>query len=144
MKLEKILFATDFSPPSQAALRYASSLARDAGATLLIVHVVEPPLDQVYYMPPDYSHSEVRRELESVVPAFKDVKYEQRLLTGIAADEILRVSNEEGVDLIVMGTHGRTGWMRLLMGSVAQAVMRRAPCPVLTLKSETDVPVAAS
>ena len=148
MNFKKILYATDFSPPSQAALRYASSLARDSGATLLIVHVEEMLVpygsgDQVYYTPPEYPNPQIRRILEAVVPALKNVKYEHRLVTGLAADEILRISEEEGVDLIVLGTHGRTGLSRLLMGSVAEAVMRRAKCPVLTLRESAEIPAIA-
>jgi universal stress protein A len=149
MNFNKILYATDFSPPSRAALRYASSLARDSGATLLIVHVEETLVqygsgDQVYYTPPEYPNPQIRRILEAVVPALKNVKYEHRLVTGLAADEILRIGKEEGVDLIVLGTHGRTGLSRLLTGSVAEAVMRRATCPVLTLKANAKVAVAAT
>ena len=149
MKFKKILFATDFSAPSQAALEYASSLARDTGATLVIVHVEELLVqygsgDQVYYSPPQCPNPELKRMLEKVVPSVKDVKYEHRLVMGVAADEILRISEEEGVDLIVLGTHGRTGLARVLMGSVAEDVMRRSTCPVLTLKATAKMPAAAT
>ena len=73
--------------------------------------------------------------LEAVLPPDKSVRYEHRLVMGTAAEDIVKTADEEGVDMIVMGTHGRTGLMGVLMGSVAEAVMRHANCPVLTLAS---------
>ena len=144
MNYKKILFATDFSPASDAALQYATSLARDSGATLLIAHVEELPMPYVggemYFAQPEYPNPEIRRMLEAVVPPDKSVRYEHRLVMGTAADDIVRLADEEHVDLIVIGTHGRTGLKRVLMGSVAEAVMRRATCPVLTLKQSDKSP----
>ncbi len=138
MKAQKILFPTDFSHCGDAALRMAASLAHDAGATLLIVHVEEPPVayggGEMYYGVPEPASEDLRRMLEAVVPPDPAVAYEHRLITGDPASAIARLAEEEHVDLIVMGTHGRTGLTRLLMGSVAEAVVRRAPCPVLTYK----------
>ncbi|MEX0679165.1 MAG: universal stress protein [Pirellulales bacterium] len=138
MDYKKILFATDFSPASEAALKYATSLARDSGALLLIAHVEELPMPyaggEMYFAQPEYPNPEVKKMLEKVVPPDKSVRYEHRLVMGTAADDIVRVAEEEGVDLIVIGTHGRTGLMRVLMGSVAESVMRLAKCPVLTVK----------
>lgn len=123
---------------ADAALRYATSLARDTGATLLIVHVETPPVvyggDEMYsgvYQPDTGEISEI---LEKVVSSDPAVKCEHRVLQGDAATEIVRVANEEKADMIVMATHGRTGLGRLLMGSVAEAVVRRANCPVFTLR----------
>jgi nucleotide-binding universal stress UspA family protein len=138
MNYKKILFATDFSPASEAALKYATSLARDSGATLLIAHVEELPLPyaggEMYFAQPEYPNPEIRRMLEAIVPPDKSVRYEHRLTQGTAAEEIVRLADENGAELIVMGTHGRTGLSRVLMGSVAELVMRHANCPVLTLK----------
>jgi len=78
--------------------------------------------------------------LEAVVPTDKNVSYEHHLLLGTAAEDIVRVATEEKADLIVIGTHGRTGLKRVLMGSVAEAVMRHAHCPVLTLKQSDKTP----
>jgi nucleotide-binding universal stress UspA family protein len=78
--------------------------------------------------------------LEAVKPPDLSIRFEHKLLMGTAADEIVRAAEEGGVDLIVIGTHGRTGLKRVLMGSVAEAVMRRATCPVLTLKAADKVP----
>jgi universal stress protein A len=138
MKAHKILFPTDFSHCGDAALKMATSLARDAGAKLLIVHVEEPPVayggGEMYYGVPEPASEDLRHMLEAVVPTDPGVPYEHRLITGDPSTAIARLAEEEQVDLIVMGTHGRTGLTRLLMGSVAEAVVRRAPCPVLTYK----------
>jgi len=144
MNIKKILFATDFSTTSEAALKYATALARDSGAMLLIVHAEEPmpPLvaGEVYMLMSTFPNPELQILLDKVVPSDDSVRCEHRLLTGMPADEIVRFAEEENVDLIVMGTHGRTGLRRLLLGSTAEAVLRRAPCPVLTFKQTDHVP----
>jgi len=87
--------------------------------------------DVFYSALPDDHHSLLRR-LEETRPTKHEVKYEHHLLDGDPSAEIVHFAEREHVDLIVMGTHGRTGLTRLLMGSVAEAVVRRAPCPVFT------------
>lgn len=144
MYAKKILFPTDFSEASVAALEHAESLARETGATLLIVHVSEPNAafggGEAFYFPED--DEEARwRQLAEVVPRDPLVKYKQRLLSGDSAKAIVRFAETENVDFIVMGTHGRTGLARLVMGSVAEAVVRRASCPVLTIKQPHDMVV---
>lgn len=135
---KKILFPTDFSHSSDAGLSYATSLARDAGASLLIVHVEEPPAayggGEMYYGILEPDNSELWRMLREVKPTDPAVPFEHRLLRGDPAGEIVETAEKEQVEMIVMGTHGRTGLKRLLMGSVAEAVVRRAKCPVLSLK----------
>lgn len=141
MKASKILFPTDFSTASDAALEHATALARDTGATLLILHVEEPMNHyggELYYGVSLPSNPEIRRMLESVVPTDATVAYKHCLDTGSPASTIIGVAKEEAVDLIVMGTHGRSGVRRLLMGSVAEEVVRKAPCPVLTFKQQND------
>ncbi len=134
MKASKILCPTDFSEFSEAALAQATALARDANATLLIVHVKEPP--DLYVdtglggYPVDVREADMLKELTEVKPTDPDVGYAQKLLTGDTAGEIVQFVETEDVDMIVMGTHGRRGITRMLMGSVAEAV----PCPVLTIK----------
>ncbi|HEY2893576.1 MAG TPA: universal stress protein [Pirellulales bacterium] len=139
MNWKRILFATDFSPASDAALRYATALARDSGALLLIAHVEEVPTPylggEMYFTQPEYPNPEIKKMLDAVVPPDKSVRFEHRLVMGIAADDIARLADEEKADLIVIGTHGRTGLSRVLMGSVAESVMRMATCPVLTIKA---------
>jgi nucleotide-binding universal stress UspA family protein len=138
MNYKRILFATDFSPASNAVLRYATALARDSEALLLIVHVEEVPTayaaGEMYLPPPDYPNPEIRRMLDTVVPTDISVRFEHHLLLGTAAEEIVRAAKDLDADLIVIGTHGRTGLGRVLMGSTAEQVMRHAECPVLTLR----------
>jgi len=144
MDAKKILFPTDFSTTSDAALEHATTLAREGGARLLIVHIEEPPAayggGEMYYGLPEPDNAALLKMLEAVVPADPQVPYEHRMLTGEPAGEIVRLADEENVDLIVMATHGRTGLRRLLMGSVAEAVVRRAKCPVLTFKASQNQP----
>ncbi len=146
MNWKKILVATDFSATSDEALVYATSLARDSGATLLITHIEELPLPYVggemYMAQPEYPNPEIRHLLDKVIPPDKSVPYEHKLVQGAASEEIVRIAAEEHADLIVMGTHGRTGLSRVLMGSVAELVMRHASCPVLTIKHVEKPPKA--
>lgn len=139
MNAKKILFPTDYSHLSDAALEYATTLARESGATLLILHVEEPPIayggGEMYYGIPDPDRDEVQRMLRNIRPHHPDVPFEHRSVMGDPAAEIVKVADEENVDLIVMGSHGRTGLSRVVMGSVAEAVVRRANCPVLTYKA---------
>ncbi len=138
MKARKILFPTDFSEAANAAIGTATSLAREAGAMLVILHTEEPPMayggGELYYGIEEPQRDDLFRMLHDVVPTDPTVPYVHRMVTGDPARSIVQVAEEEGVDLIVMGTHGRGGINRLLMGSVAEAVVRRAKCPVLTLK----------
>lgn len=148
MDIKTILFPTDFSHTGDAALAMATALARDSGAKLLIVHVEEPPVayggGEMYYGVPEPATEDLRRMLHEVTPTDPDVPYEHRLISGEPAAAISRLAESEHVDLIVLGTHGRTGLTRLLMGSVAEAVVRRAHCPVLTYKQPTKQPSSTS
>lgn len=139
MSARKILFPTDFSTLGQATLEMATSLARDRGAKLLIVHVEEPPVayggGELYYGINEPDRNELQRMLSKVVPADAAVAYEHRLVLGSPATAIVDLAEREGVEMIVMPTHGRTGVFRLLMGSVAEEVVRKAKCPVLTVKA---------
>ena len=138
MSEAKILFPTDFSESSAAAIPHATALARERGADLIIVHVTEPPgalaaaggFAGAVDPHPEYDE----QELKKVAPVDSHVAYEHRLVRGQPAEEIVQLAADEDVDLIVMATHGRTGLGHLLMGSVAEAVVRTAPCPVLTFR----------
>lgn len=139
LSIKTILHPTDFSRPSEYALRFACALARDYGARLLLLHVVEPP---VYYgelgmtvpLPADF-HENLHRRLSQLVPAEGGPEAVTMLSEGNASREILRVAEEEHCDVIVLGTHGRTGLSRVLLGSVAEDVIRHSRVPVLTLKT---------
>jgi universal stress protein A len=145
MSAKTILFPTDFSTASDAALSHAETLAKQAGATLLIVHVEEPPLayggGELYYGLPEPNSERIQKMLEDVKPSDPAVPFEHRLTMGDPAAEVVRIAEEESAEMIVMGTHGRTGLTRLLMGSVAEAIVRRSPCPVLTYR-EVDAKLA--
>jgi nucleotide-binding universal stress UspA family protein len=133
------LYPTDFSTTGQPALEMATSLARDRKATLVIVHVEEPAVayggGEYYYGIAEPDHAELEKMLRAVVPTDPAVAYEHRLMIGTPANSIVYLAEKEGVDLIVMPTHGRTGVMRVLMGSVAEEVVRKAKCPVLTVRN---------
>jgi universal stress protein A len=135
---KKILFPTDFSIAADAGLPEAEALAKARGATLFVLHVQEPMLaydGALYYGPLEPTTETLDKMLHEIVPADKAIPVEHRLAMGDPATEIVRTANEEQVDMIVMGTHGRRGLSRFLMGSVAESVIRHAPCPVLTYKT---------
>jgi len=135
-----VLHPTDFSRRADYAFQLACSFARDRGARLIVLHAAEPPMTAYGgVMTPPPPPQEYRREAEEQLRQFQapgaEVRIERRLEEGAPAEEILRVAKEVNCDLIVMGTHGRTGLGRLLMGSVAEQVVRKAPCPVVTVKA---------
>ncbi|MCE9607727.1 MAG: universal stress protein [Planctomycetia bacterium] len=138
MATQKILVPCDFSKSGRAAFEYATKLARETGTPLIIVHVQELPMvygeGAYYYGVPEPDASEIRKMLHDVQPMDRDVVFEHRLLDGDPAAQIAALAKAEGIDLIVMSSHGRTGLGRMLLGSVAEAVIRRADCPVLIVK----------
>lgn len=142
MPEKTIVFPTDFSTASDAALVHAAALARQSGARLLIVHVEEPPLayggGELYYGLPEPSSERILKMLEDVRPADPAVPFTHRLTMGDPAAEIVRIAGDEHAEMIVLGTHGRTGITRLLMGSVAEAIVRHAPCPVLVYRETAE------
>ncbi len=151
MKIERILSATDFSESSNAAIDCASRFASAAGARMYFVHVdslldirlptFPPDLAGGYYDAPwGHERHEIRQRLAAVVPTVPNVAYEHYYLTGWPAAQILKLAEQERIDLIVMGSHGRSGLSRLVMGSVAEGVMRGANCPVLIVKLPVDQP----
>jgi nucleotide-binding universal stress UspA family protein len=139
-----ILFATDFSETSQRAFEVACALSRDYEARLVAVHVAALPpvvgfVEGVVPPPTAIDREEMIDQLQQLGQSCPEVHMKYRLLEGDAAAEVLRAAEESNCDLIVLGTHGRRGLGRLLMGSVAEQVVRKAPCPVLTVR----MPVAA-
>ncbi len=144
-RLQVILHPTDFSRASEYALGVARSLARDKGVRLILLHVTWPeallegrPAAAETAPAERFAIAELCRKIEG-----PDLKYpaEGHVSEGDTAPEILRVAAESGCGLIVMGTQGRTSLARLLMGSVAEDVLRRAPCPVLVVKVPHAKPV---
>jgi nucleotide-binding universal stress UspA family protein len=144
--LNNILCPTDFSENSEHALKYALALATLSQADLQLFHVVEPitypqstelfepVLDEVELMMK--LQTAFQQQLEDQVTTLKEEypKISGKLATGNTFLEIIQVARDEDVDMIVMGTHGRTGLAHVLIGSVAERVVREAPCPVLTVK----------
>ncbi len=147
MQIRTILCPTDFSEPADHALAEAAGLARQFGARLILAHVIEPvpmlPSPQVGTVPAfDVgAYSALMREtatkhLQERIEAWRadGVEIVDRLGEGLVADTICDLATSEHVDLIVIATHGRSGWKRLIFGSVADKIVRHAACPVLTIK----------
>jgi nucleotide-binding universal stress UspA family protein len=139
LPIRTVLHPTDFSPQSDAAFQVACALARDHGAQLVLLHVKPPDIvyGEGFVLPPDFEAERraLTEQLEAMRPSDSALSVWRVLHEGSPTEEILRAAQEVHCELIVMGTHGRTGVGRLLMGSVAEAVLRRAPCPVLTIKA---------
>jgi nucleotide-binding universal stress UspA family protein len=143
--ITKILVPVDFSPHAERACHYATTLAHRLGAQLSLLHVVEDPFvtgawSAEVYVPnvPELLDNLIRRA-EGQLANLKEsaaalgVTADTTVITGRPAHAIVEHAKEGGFDLIVMGTHGRTGLSHVVMGSVAERVVRRAPCPVLTM-----------
>lgn len=144
--LKHVLVPTDFSETSDSALRYGKALAGAFGATLHVIHVIEEPYGQPWAVEA-YGFSLAALQEEWIKDA------QARLATCVSAEErntlhavtttvlghpvmeVLRYANENNVDLIVMGTHGRGPLGHVVLGSVAERVVRKAPCPVLTVRT---------
>lgn len=138
-----ILVPTDFSPPAAHALRYAAALGARFGAHLLVVHADSfvPPVDftvsagGTFGIAQDDMVEAAREQLQAFAETNigPDMPYDVRVVVGAPIDAILAQVRETGADLIVMGTHGRTGLRRMLFGSVTEAVMRLSPVPVIEI-----------
>lgn len=139
LPIHKILHPTDYSELSRPAFVLACALARDFGAELILCHVGPPPIiavgEGMVVELPTGEAEQMKARLEQLKPDDAQVRVTHSLLRGDSADEIVRLADEAKADLIVMGTHGRGGLGRLLMGSVAEGVMRKATCPVVTVKA---------
>ncbi len=158
MKLQKILIPIDFSETSKTALQYALLLQKKYQAQLILVHALSKAFEtysiasrpeEPFIATPsggiltyaDQSGKEIRRDLveearwklRDLLPTALQPHTQSEVRIGDPASEILEMAREKGVDLIVMGTHGRTGLLHLLLGSVAERVIRQAPVPVLSV-----------
>jgi nucleotide-binding universal stress UspA family protein len=129
IQVRKILYPTDFSSYSNQAYFHAVGLAETYRASLTVVYVVAPGSAEAARGRPFWLG-----QLEQVRPANPGIAVHHVLLEGDPAGEIARFAADAGIDVIVIGTHGRTGVDRLVMGSVAERVMREAPCSVLVVK----------
>ena len=145
IELKRILVPTDFSETSEVAVKYARALADAFHASLNLVHVVEDPLvhgwTSVDFNPDLPSYREVlakaaQQRLDKMFTGAERERYHAQLVTKFGSPfyEIVRYAKDEEIDLIVMGTHGRGPVAHMLMGGVAEKVVRKAPCPVLTVR----------
>jgi nucleotide-binding universal stress UspA family protein len=143
-KFEKILFALDFSENSEHAFDYALSMAKNFNARLIIIHVIQEPVDLSGFYVPHISFENLEKEIKDgaermmekfcakMITGFSN--FETAVVAGIPYQEILRKAGEENISLIVMGTQGRRGIDHILFGSNAERVVRNAKCPVLTVR----------
>jgi nucleotide-binding universal stress UspA family protein len=139
---KRIVCATDFSDTAEAAWELATELGRTHQAALVLVHVfIELPvypevavasIQRVWEEQRRWAEEQLAERIE--VAAGRGLAARYLLRTGTAPEEIVRTATDEHADLVVVGTHGRTGLDRLMIGSVAERVVRVAPCPVLTVK----------
>lgn len=140
-----VLYATDFSRPSLAALPHAIAAAKQRRAEIVVLHVLPPPVgpDAMGYVPSRMYQEmkaavvkDARRRLDLLVARVARAKLRGRplLVEGLPQEEIPRTARRTKAALVVVGTHGRTGLARLLMGSVAARVIGTSPCPVLTIR----------
>jgi nucleotide-binding universal stress UspA family protein len=151
LAIRRILYPTDFSELARPAFDLACAIARDYGAELVVCHVLPPPIasvvDGVAVDIPGEVTEQTLARLEQLTAPDPGIPVVHMHAQGEIVREVLRMATERKVDLIVMGTHGRGGLSRLLMGSVAEQVMRKAPCPVLTVKAPfpaEEVPMPAT
>jgi nucleotide-binding universal stress UspA family protein len=147
MKVHRILAPTDFSEPAQRALGYAAELAKLYGASLTLVYVDPPPIyvpDAIGYIPPGNAVEIVAAfekdltKLQGEARALGAGEVTTKYIRGVPWFEIVELAAANRYDLIVMGTHGRSGLSHVLLGSVAEKVVRKAPCPVLTVGPARD------
>lgn len=141
---DKILTAIDFSENSEHAFDYALTLAKQFQAELTIMHVINEPVDLRGFYVPHISFEQLEKEIEEgaekMMEKFCQTKmcdfsnYKTTIVTGIPYEEIIKKAQDSGSSLIVLGTHGRTGFDHIIFGSTAERVVRSAACPVLTIR----------
>ncbi len=137
-KLRNVLFATDFSEGSLHALPYVAGIAQTFGSTVYLCHIIAPtPLAAGAAAPQLYEAvgKEATEQLATLhhSPVLEGLERKLLLAEGEIEDELLKAIREKDIDLVVAGTHGRTGWRKLLLGSVVEAICRITTCPILTV-----------
>jgi len=142
LTVKNVLFSTDFSPTSESALPYAVAIARRFGSTLHLVHVLSEANLLMMSGGVDYvsmgtiyedAHAEAKERLEHVADRIEGVQHVSYVRHGLIWKNLAGIIAENEIDLVVVGTHGRTGLGKLVLGSVAEGILRHAPCPVLTV-----------
>lgn len=140
--MEKILVPTDFSELSEHALQYAVRFAELFGPQIMLLHVVEPAGSSGFTEMPryldstDYERQTAKQNLNAMCKRFAAAKLHGVMRTGFAGIEIVDAAKELDVDLIVIATHGYTGWKHFCIGSTAEQVVRTAGCPVLVVREK--------
>ena len=150
--LKNILVPTDLGPASEAALRYGCILADTFGAKVHVLHVMDNSLFQARFADPAIIEAATREQLNAQLVAAEAQRFSTNVVVekfDSPTDSILRYAKSAPIDLIVMGTHGRTGAAHVLLGSVAEQIVRSARCPVLVVRSPerdfiTDIDQRAS
>lgn len=155
LPIKKIICPTDFSDPSYVAIKTAGELARHFSAELILVHIIAPlpsyasaGITPGTSSTPQFDLATYNRQLEIFAQeSFKeiiekrlpsDLRVRTSILQGQAADEIVKAVSDEKADMIIISTHGRTGWRRFIFGSVAEKVIRTTTCPVLTIHKPNE------
>jgi nucleotide-binding universal stress UspA family protein len=142
ISLKNVLFATDFSSTSEAALPYAAAICRRFGSTLHTAHVINETSLLLMTGGVDYvsmgtiyedAHTEAKEKIEQIAGCLEGIQHRSYVRHGQVWKNLAGIIDENEIDLIVVGTHGRTGLGKLLLGSVAEDILRHAPCPVLTI-----------
>ncbi len=145
--MRKILCSADFSKASEAAFPYAKVLALNGGAEVYLLHVIEPYILPIEYGLAPMPYAEIEDEIKTNTTAqlekiakkyFRGVKTKTLIRWGLVSSTILDLTKREKIDLIVMGTHGRTGLSHVFLGSTAEKIVRLASCPVLTVRSKAS------
>lgn len=143
LAFKTILHPTDFSEASEHAFQMAVGLARDYHATLVVLHSVEPPVYYgelgVNFIPPEEYQAAAQERLEKLIGQHASLRLETVVVEGMAAAKVVEAARERACDLIVIGSHGRSGLGRVLMGSVAEEVARKSPCPVLIVRAPHEI-----
>ncbi len=142
LAVKNVLFATDFSATSEAALPYATAICRRYGSTLHLAHVLSDANILLLSGGVDYvsmgtlyedAHTEANQKLDAISSRLEGISHHNYVRHGQVWKSLEGIVAENEIDLIVLGTHGRTGLGKLLLGSVAEDILRHAPCPVLTV-----------
>lgn len=147
ISLKNILFATDYSEASEAALPYAAAISRRYGSQLHVVHVMSPAS---YIVPTEFGNpvtvesvhkaasADAHRRMEVLTSHLNTVPHHSYVREGELWESISNIIRSHEIDLLVVGTHGRTGVEKLVLGSKAEEILRQAPCPVLTVGSKVS------